>query len=116
MANSENLREPWKPGESGNPQGKQRGTKNFTTLVREALKKIAEYKDEDGNPMKDTYENLLIRRVLNKAIQKGDVRMIEILWNYLDGKPRGSIDLGVDKESLGELTEFFRAMAEIKKP
>lgn len=107
-----NLR-PFPPGVSGNPDGKQTGTKNFTTLVREALKKLATVKDEKtGETREESYEALLIKRVLNKAIEKGDTRMIEILWNYLDGKPRGNIDLGFDKDSLDELTTFFRGMAQ----
>lgn len=109
--NPESLKnlKPFPPGVSGNPDGKAPGTKNFTSLVRDALQKLAT--DKDGKPLEDTYEALLIKRVLKKAIQDGDTKMIEILWNYLDGKPRGNIDLGFDKKSLGELTSFFRGMA-----
>lgn len=102
---------PFKPGESGNPEGKEPGTKNFTTLVREALDQIAEGKDDKGQPFSATYKQLLIKRILNKAISQGDTRMIELVWNYLDGKPKGNIDLGFNKESLGSLTEFFKEMA-----
>lgn len=98
----------WQPGESGNPDGRPKGSKNFTTLVRDALEEITNYKDEQGQIKTDTYKRLLIKRILNKAIDKGDTRMIELIWNYFDGKPRGSLDVGVDKESLGELTAFFR--------
>lgn len=107
---------PFKPGESGNPDGREVGSKNFTSLVRDMLDQIADGKGEDGKPFTSTYKQLLVKRILEKAINKGDVRMIEIVWNYLDGKPRGNIDLGFDKKSLGELTEFFRDMAEPKKP
>lgn len=105
------LRAPWKPGESGNPSGREEGSKNFTTLVREMLDEIAEGKDKDGKPLTQTYKVLLAKRILKKAIEQGDTRMIELVWNYLDGKPRGNIDLGFDKKSLGELTSFFRGMA-----
>ena len=105
---------PWKPGESGNPAGKPTGTRNFTTLVREALKKLAV--DKDGKELPESYEALLIKRVLNKAISQGDTRMIEILWNYLDGKPMQKFEHGVDKESLADLTTFFRGAANPTKP
>lgn len=102
---------PFKPGESGNPNGREVGSKNFTSLVRDMLDEIAQGKDENGKPLEATYKTLLAKRILKKAIEGGDVRMIEIVWNYLDGKPRGNIDLGFDKKSLGELTEFFKEMA-----
>lgn len=111
MANEGNLT-PFPPGVSGNPAGKPKGTKNFTTLVREALAKLAT--DKDGKPMNESYEALLIKRILNKAISEGNPRMIELLWNYLDGKPPQKLDLGVDKESLADLTDFFRAMGQKK--
>lgn len=34
-----NLSPPWKPGESGNPKGRVTGSKNLTTLLREAAEK-----------------------------------------------------------------------------
>lgn len=36
MANNENLT-PWEPGTSGNPAGRERGSKNWSTIVRELL-------------------------------------------------------------------------------
>lgn len=76
----------FKPGESGNPDGRPLGSKNLTTLLREALQKIAKTKDEDGAEI--TYELLLTKRVLKKAIEQGDMRAIELIYSYLDGKPQ----------------------------
>jgi len=36
MANNQNLK-PWQPGQSGNPAGKQKGTKHVNTWIRELL-------------------------------------------------------------------------------
>lgn len=36
MANESNLR-PWKPGQSGNPAGKPKGTKHLSTWMQEML-------------------------------------------------------------------------------
>lgn len=68
----------------GNP-GRPPGAKNFTTKVREALEKIAEGRDF-------TYEELLIKTVLKKAIVDQDPRMIKLMWNYLDGMPVQKIE------------------------
>lgn len=82
------------PGVSGNPAGPKPGYKLFTTKVREALAKIAEGKNE-------TYETLLVKRVMKKAIEGGDTAMIKLIWNYLDGMPQLHIDHTTDGEKLG---------------
>jgi hypothetical protein len=101
----------FQPGQSGNPEGRKPGSKNFTTLVREALKQVGEMKHPDtGQPIHIPYEEMLVKRVLQKALN-GDQRMIELVWNYLDGKPMQKFEHGVDKESLADLTAFFRKAA-----
>lgn len=60
--------------------GRPPGSKSFTTKVRDALEKIGE-----GNDI--TYEEALIKKILHKAIVQGNDKMIELLWNYMDGKP-----------------------------
>lgn len=70
----------------GNPGGgRPKGSKSFTTLVKEALKNVA---DEKGT----TLERKLVQTILNKAIEEGDNKMIELIWNYLDGKPTQKIE------------------------
>ena len=101
----------FKPGESGNPAGRPAGTKNFTTLVREALKKIAESEDNvDGK----TYEEILAESVGPRALK--DERIFKLMWEHLDGKPTQKVDLTAElgeqsRESIAELTQFFRSIA-----
>jgi len=92
----------WKKGQSGNPNGRPKGSKNLTTKVREALIKIAEGSDE-------TYEQLLIKRILKKAIQDGDREMIKLIWNYLDGMPTQKIE---NEAKVG----LLHIIAELKEP
>jgi hypothetical protein len=73
-------------GQSGNPAGKPKGTRSFTTKVREALEKIAEGKDY-------SYEEAFIKSILKKAIIDGDSSTQRLIWNYLDGLPAQSMDL-----------------------
>ncbi len=74
----------FQPGVSGNPAGKPVGAKNLSTLLREALAKIV--KNAEGEDT--TYEVLLIKRVMKKAIEQGDMRAVELIWAYLEGKPK----------------------------
>ncbi len=82
-----------------NPTGRPIGAKNFTTKVREALKKIAE--SRDGVDI--TYEQQLIEKVLKKAIVEGDKGMIVQVWDQLDGRPAQKVDV----TSGGEPIEGF---------
>lgn len=70
------------PGNTGGP-GRPVGMKNFTTKVREALGKLGA-KDPQGNPL--PIEEALVQKVIKMALD-GDRKMIELIWNYLDGKP-----------------------------
>lgn len=79
----------FKPGQSGNPAGRPKGSKNFTTKVREALEKISK---NDGC----TYEEALIKSIIAKAIIDGDTRSQKLIWNYLDGMPQQNVKLDGD--------------------
>ena len=72
-------------GQSGNPEGRPPGIKNFTTKVKEALEKIAEGKDY-------TYEEAFIKSILKKAIVDGDTGTQRLVWNYLDGMPKQQVE------------------------
>lgn len=105
----------FQPGESGNPAGKKPGTRNFTTLVREALQKVATGM-KDGNPNNFTYEQILADQIIKRGITGND-RVAKMIWEHLDGRPtqKVNLDLGVDKEGLADLTDFFRSVAKPKK-
>jgi len=84
----------FKEGQSGNPNGRPKGTQNFTTKVRVALEKIAEGKNY-------TYEEAFIKSILKKGIVDGDPAIIRLIWNYLDGLPKQTMDLTSDGERIG---------------
>jgi hypothetical protein len=67
------------PGHTG-IGGRPPGSKNFTTKVKDALMKIA-----DGT--NTSYEELLIKRILNRAISDGNIPLIIHMWEQIDGKP-----------------------------
>jgi len=63
-----------------NPKGKPKGARSLTTLLREALIRV-------GNDKGERFDELLIKKVLDKALVEGDNKMIELAFNYIDGKP-----------------------------
>lgn len=96
MANIQNLK-PWKPGESGNPAGKPKGTKHLSKWIQEAL-------EDDGFESRLTDGTLLkgmpIKAILNTLILKsldGDLKAIDILAKYGYGS---KIDLTSDYKEL----------------
>ena len=98
-------------GQSGNVKGKPVGAGigfSITRLVKEELLKIPDKAEGE------TYASLLIKKILIKAINDGDSSMIGKIWEYMDGKPKQSIELegfdalGEQKESLLKLLEIVR--------
>ena len=66
--------------------GRPKGVKNFTTKIREALEKVSKEKGV-------SYEELLVRSILEKAIDERDTASQKLIWNYLDGLPMATTDL-----------------------
>lgn len=85
-----------------NTNGKPPGARHFTTKVKEALLKIADGTDS-------THEQLLIKRILKKAIHDGDGRMIQLLWEQIDGKAPQAIDITSGGEQITTLSLEERA-------
>ena len=79
---------PFVPGQSGNPNGRPKGQRNYSTIYKEALRKIAETKDMTPEEL----ENALIESGLMNAF-KGDFKFYQDVMDRLHGKPAQSIDL-----------------------
>lgn len=73
----------FKPGHSGNPEGKPEGTISIVGSLKKRLSEVP-----TGH--KKTYLELLIDRILQKAISEGDSQIIKQIWNYIDGMPKQS--------------------------
>lgn len=88
--------------------GKPKGARQLTTLVKEALTRIA--KNEGGEEIK--YEEALIRKILHKAIVEGDTAMIKLMWNYIDGMPTQFIEVETtgeeDRHTLKNIAEQLK--------
>lgn len=75
-------------------EGMPVGYRHMTTILTEAIKKVAE-----GTA---TPEDVAIVKKLIELAKLGDMRAIELVFNYLDGKPPTAIDLTTKGEKIGE--------------
>jgi Family of unknown function (DUF5681) len=67
-------------GQSGNPNGRPKGTRNFKTDLREELSEIISFR-EDGRDVSISKQRALIKRLVASAID-GDARSIATLMSF----------------------------------
>jgi hypothetical protein len=93
------------PGQQSlNPLGKPKGARHLTTLVREAMMEVA--KTKDGKEV--NVEKALVKTIIEKAIIEGDTQIIKLIWNYLDGLPKASLE--IEDNRVDETKEQLRAI------
>lgn len=80
----------FKPGVSGNPKGKPKGARHFSTLIRDAITKVA---TDTGT----SDDKLIVKALIAKA-KEGDLKAVDIVFDRVDGKAEQTINLD------GELT------------
>ena len=72
----------FKPGQSGNPKGRPKGSKNTDTLFLEMLDRKVKIK-ENGKPSKRSVRELLLKQAVNGALS-GDLKSIVFLLNKIE--------------------------------
>jgi Family of unknown function (DUF5681) len=70
----------FKPGKSGNPAGRPKGTRNLSSDVKRTLQAKIRLKD-NGKPRKVSAQEALLMRLREKAL-KGDSRSLDRLLSY----------------------------------
>lgn len=83
----------FKPGQSGNPNGRPPKGYSITEMMREMLASKPEIKDAIG-------------KVIAQKAMEGDRDAIRLLWQYMDGMPSQSVDLTSKGEQLGAYKEL----------
>lgn len=103
-AGSENLK-PWKEGQSGNPNGRPKGSKNRATIVREILNALVDEKNDEGKPTgkKIPAVEAITRAQLIKALS-GDPKAYELLMDSSFGKITDKV----------QTTHTFKQMGRVK--
>ena len=67
----------FKPGQSGNPNGRPKGSKNFATILQQQLRKKVTI-TVDEKPKRVTVQEVIARRLANDSM-KGTTRAMELL-------------------------------------
>lgn len=80
-----------------NMNGRPKGARGLTTQVKEALLAISEGQET-------TEQEQLVQTILKKA-KGGDVAMIKLMWNYMEGMPQQRIEQNITGTI--SLTELF---------
>lgn len=77
----------FKTGQSGNPRGRPKGSKNLQTLLREELDQKVQV-TENGRPRLMSKRRVAVRQQVDKAV-KGDAKAFNVLVK-LDVDPAGT--------------------------
>jgi hypothetical protein len=90
---------PFVKGQSGNPNGRPKGLKNFETVFTNALFMLAEQNDQDA-------EQMFLEVVANgiKQAREGNFKYYTDLMNRLYGKALQPMDLTTNGDSINQPT------------
>jgi hypothetical protein len=96
----------FRPGQSGNPNGRPKGTRNFMTDLREELNEIISL-HEDGRELSISKQRALIKRLVASAVS-GDARAIATVLTFC---ARAFGDDGGDEQLASEDNDIVQAFA-----
>ena len=95
-------RDMWKPGQSGNPKGRPKGTRNFKTDVQATLQAPVRV-TRDGKLQKISTQEAVLFRLREKALH-GDVRalnrLLELAIAYNNHEFAASVSLTAEDENI----------------
>lgn len=80
----------FKEGQSGNPAGRPKGSKNLSTILKQMLEEDVEVVI-DGKKERRQFQEVIIRKLLKKA-NDGEIRAIIEIFDRTEGKPKQEIE------------------------
>jgi uncharacterized protein DUF5681 len=88
----------FKPGQSGNPKGRPKGSKNFATILQQQLTKKITI-TVDGKPRRMTVQEVIARRLATDSM-KGTTKAMELLIRLTSAKSDESAGKDVASETV----------------
>jgi len=110
MANEQNLN-PFKKGQSGNPAGRPKGSKNRSTIARKWLEATEKSKNPITGELEELTQEDIGTLALIKKMRQGDVRAYKELMDSLYGTAKDTIDLRTENVGI----DFDELMAKLSK-
>ena len=95
----------WKPGQSGNPDGRPPKRECLTSLLKEEIEKVNP-EDTEGR----TWKELLVLATMQLAL-KGNRGALKEIWERMDGKVQQAVafeDYQAEKVDVEAAAERFR--------
>ena len=104
----------FKKGQSGNPNGLPKGTKQLPALIRKCLKQVLEHKDplSKEKETKEAAEHIVARLIADAM--KGNTRSADLLFDRAEGKPEQSVAVSTDYEPTFNASILEEAGIEVK--
>lgn len=88
MANEQNLKEPWKKGQSGNPKGRPKGAISISSLLKKVLDRKITVKEIELTGEKDCkkkVQELIAMKLASEALN-GNVQAAKEIFDRIEGK------------------------------
>ena len=89
---------PFKKGQSGNPAGRPKGSKNRSTIIREMLDMMVQVKDDNGVEVWQSNEYRMVQAIITKAIEKQDVAAFNSIMDNVYGKLKDTVDMNTTEQ------------------
>jgi len=101
-------------GNSGNPSGRPKGSKNLRTLIKQAAaKKVSVY--EDGKTTRKTKMDIAVTQMFNKAV-KGEPRFTQMaIEHYGNAENAPAADNSVDSFQEADAAVVAEIVARIRR-
>ena len=97
----------WKKGQSGNPKGRPKKGETLTDLLKEYIVQLTDV-EAGGKVSKVEIKKAFIMKVVQKAINDGDVNCMRMIWDRLEGMPVKHIEMHNEKDA--EWLELFKGI------
>lgn len=100
MSSLDNLKPAWKKGESGNPNGRPKGSRNRSTIAKQWLEVSQKIKNPITGKEEDLEQQDIMTLALIKKARNGDVSAYKELMDSAYGKIMQPTDITTKGDSL----------------